>query len=90
MCFYLSENFQANPPQPISSSVGLVQREQSVVMARRIGGRPNMKEEAVKFAKMLISDGKGEVVDLANPMTMGYDSPWANNNRRNDVLFNKI
>ena len=49
-----------------------------------------MKEEAVKFAKMLISDGKGEVVDLANPMTMGYDSPWANNNRRNDVLFNKI
>ena len=38
MCFYLSEEFQANPPQPISSSIALVKMDERTVMAKRIGG----------------------------------------------------
>ena len=49
-----------------------------------------MQDEAEKFARILVADGRGEEVDLSNPDTMGYDSPWTFQNRRNDVLFNIV
>jgi len=88
-CFYLTEAFQSNPPQPTANGVYLVQKKAMNVYATTMGGYPNMAKEAAKLMTRL-ERGRASQVDFSNYMSMGYDSPWKVMNRRNDVLFKKL
>ena len=89
MCFYLTAQFQSNPPQPSGSGVYLVQKKAMNVFASTMGGYPNMEQEARKL-KDNLERGRASQVDFTSYMSMSYDSPWKVVNRRIDVMYRKL
>jgi len=88
MCFYLTREFQSNPPVPTSNNVRLVRMPTINGYAKTIKtGFPNWQDEGKKFMNEL----SGKVrVDTSMFYSMGYDSPFKLFNRRNEVLLRKI
>jgi len=89
MCFYITEEFQSNPPKPTGSGVYLSQKKSMNVFAMTMGGYPSMAAEAKKLREKL-ERGKASQADFSFYMSMSYDSPWKVVNRRNDVLYKKV
>merc|ERR1712142_628365 len=89
MCFYLTKEFQSNPPRPSGGGVYLSQKKVMTVYAMTMGGYPNMAVEAKKLREKL-ERGRASQVDFSMYMSMSYDSPWKVVNRRNDVLYKKL
>ena len=89
MCFYITKEFQSNPPRPSGSGVYLSQKKAMSVYAMSMGGYPNMAVEAQKLREKL-ERGRASQVDFSTYMSMSYDSPWKVVNRRNDVLYKKL
>ena len=89
MCFYLTQAFQSNPPQPSANGVYLVQKKAMNVYATSMGGYPNMSVESRNLREKL-ERGRASQVDFSSYMSMSYDSPWKVVNRRNDVLYKKL
>merc|ERR1711884_261065 len=92
MCFYITKEFQSNPPEPVDPEVKIVKSKERVVFVKQFGGYAMQDsvwmKEAEKFKEEL-SDRINEV-DLSNFWTAGYDSPMKFWNRRNEVAFQKI
>ena len=88
MCFYITEEFQSNPPKPTGRGVYLSPKSMSV-FAMTMGGYPNMAAEAKKLRGKL-ERGRASQVDFSSYMSMSYDTPWNLVNRRNDVLYKKV
>ena len=89
MCFYITEEFQSNPPKPTGRGVYLSQKKAMNVFAMTMGGYPNMAAEAKKLRGKL-ERGRASQVDFSSYMSMSYDNPWKVVNRRNDVLYKKV
>ena len=89
MCFYLTQEFQSNPPQPTGNGVYIAQKKSMTVFAMTMGGYPNMVVEARKLREKL-EKGRASQVDFSTFMFMSYDSPWKVVNRRNDVMYKKL
>ena len=89
MCFYITKEFQSNPPRPSGCGVYLSQKKAMEVYAMTMGGYPNMAVEAKKLREKL-ERGRASQVDFSMYMSMSYDSPWKVVNRRNDVLYKKL
>ena len=89
MCFYITDEFQSNPPKPTGSGVYLSQKKSMNVFAMTMGGYPNMAAEA-KNLRGKLKRGKANQVDFSSYISMSYDSPWKKDNRRNDVLYMKL
>merc|ERR1719427_586178 len=89
MCFYLTQAFQSNPPQPSANGVYVVQKKAMNVYATTMGGYPNMSVESRNLREKL-ERGRASQVDFSSYMSMSYDSPWKVVNRRNDVLYKKL
>ena len=89
MCFYLTSEFQSNPPQPSGNGVYLAQKKAMTVFAMTMGGYPNMAVEARKLREKL-EKGRASQVDFSTYMSMSYDNPWKLVNRRNDVMYKKL
>merc|ERR1711973_1024702 len=92
MCFYITKEFQSNPPEPTDPEVKILKSKERVVFVKQFGGYAMQDsvwmKEAEKFKEEL-SDRINEV-DLSNFWTAGYDSPMKFWNRRNEVAFQKI
>merc|ERR1712079_136507 len=86
MCFYLSEKYQANPPQPTNSRVYIVNRPAMTVFTRRVGGYMNdndWKEESETLDTMI--ESQNFQVKSEEFYANGYNSPMQFWNRRNEV-----
>merc|ERR1711990_294568 len=92
MCFYITKEFQSNPPEPVDPEVKLVKSKERVVFVKQFGGYAMQDsvwmKEAEKFRAEL-SERSNEV-DLSYFWTAGYDSPMKFWNRRNEVAFEKV
>merc|ERR1711997_39089 len=75
MCFYITKEFQSNPPEPSDPEVKILKSKERVVFVKSFGG----------YA-MQDSVWKNEV-DFSYFWTAGYDSPMKFWNRRNEVAF---
>merc|ERR1712241_375479 len=89
MCFYLTNAFQNNPPQPTGAGVYLSRKKSMYGFATTMGGYPNFENEARKL-KTLLERGQASSVDFSAYMAMSYDNPWKILNRRNDVMYKKL
>merc|ERR1712203_230693 len=91
MCFYITEEFQSNPPEPTDPDVKILKSKERVVFVKQFGGYAMQDsvwmKEAEKFRSEL-TERKNEV-DLNYFWTAGYDSPMKFWNRRNEVAFEK-
>jgi len=91
MCFYITKEFQENPPQPIDDEVYLKKSTERVVFVKTFGGYAMRDivwvDNAAAFREEL-SDRSDELVD-GFFYTAGYDSPMKFWNRRNEVMFEK-
>merc|ERR1712165_449546 len=91
MCFYLSEKYQANPPQPTNSRVYIVNRPAMTVFTRRVGGYMNnndWKEESETLDTMI--ETQNFQVRSDEFYANGYNSPMQFWNRRNEVWKVKV
>ena len=92
MCFYITKEFQSNPPEPVDPEVKIVKSKERIVFVKQFGGYAMQDsvwmKEADKFRAEL-SERSGEV-DLSYFWTAGYDSPMKFWNRRNEVAFEKL
>merc|ERR1712203_181415 len=92
MCFYITKEFQSNPPEPTDPDVKILKSKERVVFVKQFGGYAMQDsvwmKEAEKFRAEL-SERSNEV-DLSYFWTAGYDSPMKFWNRRNEVAFQKI
>merc|ERR1711876_137298 len=92
MCFYITKEFQSNPPEPVDPEVKLVKSKDRIVFVKQFGGYAMQDsvwmKEAEKFRAEL-SERSNEV-DLSYFWTAGYDSPMKFWNRRNEVAFEKV
>ncbi|XP_045106326.1 heme-binding protein 2-like [Portunus trituberculatus] len=90
MCFYLAEQQQQNPPEPLPSSGVFIQDRQELrVLTRTVGGymtsEENWMQEAGELAAVLQENGI--TVNLAKMYWVGYDSPMKFWGRRNEIWF---
>merc|ERR1711992_214614 len=92
MCFYITKEFQSNPPEPVDPEVKIVKSKERVVFVKQFGGYAMQDsvwmEEADKFRAEL-SERSNEV-NFNYFWTAGYDSPMKFWNRRNEVAFEKL
>merc|ERR1712115_143797 len=92
MCFYITKEFQSNPPEPTDPEVKILKSKERVVFVKQFGGYAMQDsvwmKEADKFKKEL-SERSNEV-DLSYFWTAGYDSPMKFWNRSNEVAFEKV
>merc|ERR1712244_77664 len=92
MCFYITKEFQSNPPEPVDPEVKIVKSKERIVFVKQFGGYAMQDsvwmKEAEKFRSEL-SERSNEV-DLSYFWTAGYDSPMKFWNRRNEVAFEKV
>merc|ERR1712060_729433 len=92
MCFYITKEFQSNPPEPTDPDVKILKSKERVVFVKQFGGYAMQDsvwmKEAEKFRSEL-SERSNEV-DLSYFWTAGYDSPMKFWNRRNEVAFEKV
>merc|ERR1711878_51082 len=92
MCFYITKEFQSNPPEPVDPEVKIVKSKERIVFVKQFGGCAMQDsvwmKEADKFRSEL-SERSNEV-DLSYFWTAGYDSPMKFWNRRNEVAFEKV
>ena len=92
MCFYITKEFQSNPPEPVDTEVKIVKSKERVVFVKQFGGYAMQDsvwmKEAEKFRAEL-SERSNEV-DFNYFWTAGYDSPMKFWNRRNEVAFEKL
>ena len=91
MCFYITKEFQENPPQPIDKDITIKKNEERVVFVKTFGGYA-MKDSVwltheAAFREEL-ADRAGEVED-GFFYTAGYDSPMKFWDRRNEVMVQK-
>merc|ERR1712242_600576 len=91
MCFYITKEFQSNPPEPVDPEVKILKSKERIVFVKQFGGYAMQDtvwmKEADKFRSEL-SERSNEV-DLSYFWTAGYDSPMKFWNRRNEVAFEK-
>merc|ERR1719190_246385 len=92
MCFYITKEFQSNPPEPVDPEVKIVKSKERVVFVKQFGGYAMQDsvwmKEAEKFRAEL-SERSNEV-NFNYFWTAGYDSPMKFWNRRNEVAFEKL
>merc|ERR1712045_904418 len=92
MCFFITKEFQSNPPEPVDPEVKIVKSKERIVFVKQFGGYAMQDsvwmKEADKFRAEL-SERSNEV-DLSYFWTAGYDSPMKFWNRRNEVAFEKL
>merc|ERR1711920_535858 len=92
MCFYITKEFQSNPPEPVDPEVKIVKSKERIVFVKQFGGYAMQDsvwmKEAEKFRAEL-SERSNEV-DFNYFWTAGYDSPMKFWNRRNEVAFEKV
>merc|ERR1712029_229000 len=91
MCFYITKEFQENPPQPIDDEIYIKKSTERVVFVKTFGGYAMRDivwvDNAAAFREEL-SDRADELVD-GSFYTAGYDIPMKFWNRRNEVMFEK-
>ena len=98
MCFYIPKEFQNNPPKPIDKDVTIKKTKERIVFVKAFGGHAMEDSVWIKhadaFRRELIKEAlkdTGAGIDLGPVFyTAGYDSPWKMNDRRNEVMFEKI
>ena len=92
MCFYITKEFQSNPPEPVDPEVRIVKSKERVGFVKQFGGYAMQDsvwmKEAEKFRAEL-SERSNEV-NFNYFWTAGYDSPMKFWNRRNEVAFEKL
>ena len=92
MCFYITKEFQSNPPEPTDPEVKILKSKERIVFVKQFGGYAMQDsvwmKEAEKFRAEL-SERSNEV-DFNYFWTAGYDSPMKFWNRRNEVAFEKL
>merc|ERR1712045_506124 len=91
MCFYITKEFQENPPQPIDKDVVIKKSSERVVFVKKFGGyamRDSVWMDNAAVFREEIEDRADEIQD-GYFYTAGYDSPMKFWNRRNEVMFEK-
>ena len=92
MCFYITKEFQSNPPEPLDPEVKVMKSDERIFFVNQFGGFAMQDsvwlKEAEKFRAQL--KGSGAKVDFSYFWAAGYDPPWKVNNRRNEVAFQKL
>jgi len=91
MCFYITKEFQENPPQPIDKDVVIKKSSERVVFVKTFGGyamRDSVWMDNAAAFREEISDRADEIYE-GYFYTAGYDSPMKFWNRRNEVMFEK-
>ena len=93
MCFYLPTEFQQSPPQPSDEAVSIETIGYEEVLVQTFGGYVHQEaqwaEHARQFREEIESmDIKG--FDTSFFTYANYDDPWVVENRRNEVLFQKL
>jgi len=91
MCFYITKEFQENPPQPIDKDVVIKKSSERVVFVKKFGGyamRDSVWMDNAAAFREEISDRADELME-GYFYTAGYDSPMKFWNRRNEVMFEK-
>merc|ERR1712212_667760 len=91
MCFYITKEFQSNPPEPTDPEVKVLKSKERIVFVKQFGGYAMQDSvwmrEAEKFRAELAE--RGDEVEQSYFWTAGYDSPMKFWNRRNEVAFEK-
>ena len=94
MCFYITKEFQSNPPEPLDPEVKVIKSEERIFLVKQFGGFALQDsfwiKEAEKFRSQLQKRQSGDGVDLSYFWAAGYDPPWKIDNRRNEVAFQEL
>merc|ERR1712121_24885 len=91
MCFYITKEFQDNPPEPVNEEVKIKKSSERIVFVKQFGGyamKDDVWLEAAEKFREEMSDREDELM-MDHFYTAGYDSPMKFWNRRNEVMFEK-
>ena len=92
MCFYISPEFQSNPPEPLEPEVRIVRSKETVLFVKEFGGFAMQDWVLIREAETFRSElGENiEEVELGHFWSASYDSPLKLWNRKNEVAWEKI
>jgi len=91
MCFYITKEFQENPPEPVDEEVKIKKSNERIVFVKQFGGyamKDDVWLEAAEKFREEMADREAELM-MDHFYTAGYDSPMKFWNRRNEVMFEK-
>ena len=92
MCFYITKEFQSNPPEPLDPEVKVIKSEERIFLVKQFGGFAMQDSIWVKKAENFRFQLQARSVkaDFRSLWTAGYDPPWKVINRRNEVAFQTL
>ena len=93
MCFYLPSEFQQSPPQPSDEAVSIETIGYDEVLVQTFGGYVHKEEQWAEHARQFREEIESMDIqgfDTSFFTYANYDDPWVVENRRNEVLFQKL
>merc|ERR1712223_1319195 len=91
MCFWLgSEYDRKDPPIPLNSKVSIKELDEMTVYVREYGGFSLSHEDIAKEYNQLKFDLLGKVYDDSVFYSVGYNSPFTMENRRNEIWIQAV
>ena len=95
ICYYIPKEFQNNPPKPISKDVTIKKTKERVVFVKKFGGYAMEDSVWIKHADAFRQELKEALKDTGVGIgsefyTAIYDNIFKRNDRRNEVMFEKI
>ena len=92
MCFYITKEFQSNPPEPMDPEVKIVKSNETVVFVKEFGGFAMQDWVLIREAETFRAElgEKTDEVELGHFWAASYVSPVKFWNRKNEVAFEKL
>jgi len=91
MCFYLGQEYDTKePPRPLDRKLDIKELEEMTFYVREYGGFSLSHEDIAKEYNQLKFDLRGKLYDENIFYSVGYNSPFTMQNRRNEIWIEAV
>jgi len=91
MCFWLGPDYdRREPPRPIDRKVDIKELDEMTIYVRQFGGFSLSHEDIAKEYNQLKFDLRGKLYDDTIFYSVGYNSPFTMENRRNEIWIQAV